>query len=240
MGENIGMAARAMLNCGLTDLRLVSPRDGWPNEVARATSSGALTVIENARLYDTLADALADRSFVVGTTSRDRDMRKAILSPETAAEAIITADTTKGEATSAILFGPERSGLTNDHITHCDALMTVPLNPDYASLNIAQAVLLVAYQWYRHIGINSERRMLVDVLAVDQADVAPKEMVENLMAHLEGALDDKNFFPTQQQRPMMLNNLRNAFQRMRMTVPEVHTFHGIIKALHGKEWKKDK
>ena len=232
------MAARAMLNCGLTDLRLVSPRDGWPSETAQATSSGALAVVDNAKLYDTLAEAVADRSFVVACTARDRDMLKPVLSPETAAQAIITADTAKGSPTSALVFGPERAGLNNEDLTVCDAILTVPLNPDYSSLNIAQAVLLVAYQWYRLADTHVASSQILDALAVTDAQAAPKENIETLLSHLESALDDVGFFATPQQRPTMLNNLRNAFQRMRLTIPEVHTFHGLIKALHGKEWKK--
>lgn len=238
MGENIGMAARAMLNCGLTDLRLVAPRDGWPSETAQATSSGALSVIDNATLYPTLAEAIADCTFVVASTSRDRDMIKPILSPEIAAQAIIIADQSKGTPTSAIVFGPERSGLTNDDLSCCDALLTIPINPDYASLNIAQAVLLVAYQWYRQAQTPFEKTSMVDALAVSTADAAPKEQIEILLQHMEAALDEKGFFPTPQQKPTMLNNLRNAFQRMRLTMQEAHTFHGVIKSLHGKEWKK--
>lgn len=238
MGENIGMAARAMLNCGLSDLRLVAPRDGWPSETAQSTSSGALSVIEGARLYNTVAEAIADCSFVIGATARDRDMMKPVLSPETAAHAIHVADTAKGSPTSALVFGPERAGLTNEDVTCCDAVLTIPLNPDYSSLNIAQAVLLVAYQWYRHSNQSPANTDFIDRLAVTDKDTASKEEIESLLAHVEKALDDTGFFKTPQQRPTMLNNLRNAFQRMRMTVQETHTFHGLIKSLHGKEWKK--
>jgi tRNA/rRNA methyltransferase len=234
MGENIGAAARAMLNCGLTDLRLVAPRDGWPNEAARINSSGALDVIERAQLFDTLADAVADCTFVVGTTSRDRDMTKPILLPDLAVQAIIQADATKQAPTSALVFGPERTGLVNEDITCCDALLTIPLNPNYASLNIAQAVLLVVYQW-RTAAVTTE---MPDILHLSDTKTASKAEIENVLLHLTDALDESGFFATKTQKPAMVQNLRNMFQRMRLTAQEAQTFHGVIKALRGKEWKK--
>jgi tRNA/rRNA methyltransferase len=236
MGENIGMCARAMLNCGLSELRLVAPRDGWPNEAARATSSGAIDVIETATAYATLADAVADRKFVMATTARERDMLKPVLTPETAAQAIIKA----GE--SAIVFGPERAGLTNEDLTCCDAIINIPLNPDYMSLNLSQAVLLVSYEWYK---LNSEGKKLsenqtvfMDQFAISDGSIAAKNELETFLGHLENGLDEAGFFKSEAQKPTMLNNLRNTFQRMRLTSQEVQTFHGMIKALRGKEWKR--
>jgi tRNA/rRNA methyltransferase len=235
MGENIGAAARAMLNCGLTDLRLVEPRDGWPNEAAQANASGALEVVSNATLYKTLAEAVADCRFVIGTTARARDMVKPVLVPETAVQAILQADQVAGKSVSAIVFGPERTGLENDDVTRCDVLVTVPLNPEYASLNIAQAVLLITYQWYRATHVRPD---LPDILNLNDVDIAAKKDIETLLAHLTDALDESGFFPTEQQRPNMVHNLYNMFQRMRLTTQETQTFHGMIKALRGKEWKK--
>lgn len=240
MGENIGMTARAMLNCGVTDLRLVAPRDGWPNAAAVATSSGAVSVIKNTRLYETLPDAVADRSFVIATTSRSRDMRKPVFSPETAAQAIITADAARQMPTSAIVFGPERTGLENEDLTFCDALLTIPLNPDYMSLNMAQAVLLVAYQWYRlNEAETRDRHSLLDHLGIAEQDIADKRDIDMFLGHLGDALEESGFFTTEHQRPTIWNNLRNTFQRMRMTRQEVSTFHGMVKALRGgTQWKK--
>jgi tRNA/rRNA methyltransferase len=242
MGENIGMCARAMLNCGLTDLRLVAPRDGWPSEIARATSSGAVDVIDGAKLYKTLAEAVADRTLVVATTARPRYMVKPILTPETAAQAIHLADQTAAQSTSAVLFGPERAGLSNDDLTHCDAILNIPLNPDYSSLNISQAVLLFSYEWNK---LNSESKALsdnqlkvMDHLAVEDSEAASKEEVETLISHLTTGLDESGFFTTEAQRPTILRNLRNTFHRMRLSKQETHTFHGVIKALRGKEWKR--
>lgn len=237
MGENIGMCARAMLNCGLTDLRLVAPRDGWPSEIARATSSGAVAVIDHARVYDTLADAVADCNFVVATTARSRDMVKSILTPETAAHAL-----QQSVGKSAILFGPERAGLTNDDLTLCDAILNIPLNPEYMSLNIAQAVLLVCYEWYKleieRNDLNEVQARLLDHMAVSDSAVAAKGEVTALLDHFETALDEAGFFTTDTQKPTILRNLRNTFQRMRLSSQEAQTMHGMIKALRGKEWRR--
>lgn len=237
MGENIGMAARAMLNCGLTDLRLVAPRDGWPSEIAQRASSGALAVIDQAKLYDTLADAVADCTFVVATTSRTRDMVKPVLTPDTAAAAILTADQTAQKPVSALVFGAERTGLENDDLTLCDALLNIPLNPEYMSLNIAQAVLLTSYTWYQKMLVATDAAV-PDQLAVDDKDIATKQETEYLLQHMQDALDESGFFTAENLRPTVLRNLRNTFQRMRLSRQETHTFHGIIKSLRGKEWKK--
>jgi tRNA/rRNA methyltransferase len=231
MGENIGMCARAMWNCGLANLRLVAPRDGWPSEAARATSSGAVDVIDAARVYDTLAEAVADCSFVVATTARGRDMLKPIVTPEEAAAAIHAADDKAGQSTSAIVFGPERTGLENDAITCCDVVLNVPLNPDYSSLNIAQAVLLVSYQWYRQKSTSAVSAELGNMLRLETGDMAPKENLEAFLAFIESSLDESGFFPTVEQRGAMLVNLRNTFQRMRLTKQEVNTLFGAIKAI---------
>ncbi|MDB5478203.1 MAG: methyltransferase, TrmH family, group 1 [Alphaproteobacteria bacterium] len=243
MGEHIGLCARAMLNCGLTDLRLVAPRDGWPSEVARATSSGAVAVIDGARLYPSLAKAVADRKFVVATTARGRDMAKPILVPETAASAMIKIDGQSGaDSVSALVFGPERTGLTNEDLTFCDALLTIPLNPDYASLNIAQAVLLVCYEWHKQTALGKSlteiNPSLYDQLAISDLDLADKGEMENLLLHLEDALQESGFFTAQDLKPTILRNLRNMFQRMRLSRQEARSFHGMIKALHGREWKR--
>lgn len=239
MGENIGMSARAMLNCGLTDLRIVNPRDGWPSETALATASGATMVIEKARVFATLSDAIADCRFVLGTGSFDRDMVKAVLTPEMAAEAMIRADNAAQLAVSALVFGPERSGLTADDVALCDAYITVPLNPAYASLNLAQAVLLIGYAWYARIAqehalptAGSEK---FGFLGVDDADLAPKEQLEGLFDHVVAELDSAGFFKTIEQRPTMVRNLRNTFHRLRLTPQEISTFRGALKA-RGKKF----
>lgn len=238
MGENIGMAARAMLNCGLTDLRLVAPRDGWPSEIAQRASSGALAVIDNAKLYDTLADAVADCTFVVGTTARVRGLVKPVLTPDSVADAILQADRIAAKPVSALVFGAERAGLENDDLTLCDALLSIPLNPEYMSLNIAQAVLLTSYTWYQKM-LADTGASVSDQLAVEDKDVATKQETEYLLQHLQDALDESGFFTAPDLRPTVLRNLRNTFQRMRLSRQETHTFHGVIKSLRGgKEWKR--
>lgn len=235
MGENIGMSARAMLNCGLTDLRIVNPRDGWPSESALATASGATSVIQNAKLYATLGDAIADCTFTLATGSFDRDMVKTVLSPETAAMAIIRADASAGQPTCAIVFGPERAGLTNEDVALCDAYITVPLNPAYPSLNLAQAVLLIGYAWYARItkqeGLPTAGAGLLDSLCIDDANAATKEQLNGLFDHVIAVLDDAGFFKTESQRPTMVRNLRNTFHRLRLSTQEVNTFRGALKVL---------
>lgn len=231
MGENIGMVARAMLNCGLTELRLVAPRDGWPSDAAITTSSGATEVIENAKLYSTLDEAIADCRYVLATGSFDRDMVKDVLSPEAAIDAI-----QKEAGPCAIVFGPERSGMDNEDVVRCDAYITIPLNPDYPSLNLAQAVLLVAYQWWRRVSVEGK----LPVAGGERLDAecivpATKEQLSGLFDHMAETLDKSGFFPTEQQRPVMLRNLRNTFHRMRLSTQEVNTFRGALKALFAKK-----
>ncbi len=239
MGENIGMCARAMLNCGMTDLRIVDPRDGWPNEAAMATASGATMVIEQARIFGTLREAIADCRFAVGTGSFDRDMVKTVLTPEQAAEAVIRAYTAAQQPVSAVVFGRERAGLTNEEVTQCDAYVTVPLNPSYPSLNLAQAVLLVGYAWYARItaeqALPTAGSEKFGILGVDDAALATKDELEGLFEHVVASLDAAAFFPTEAQRPAMVRNLRNTFHRLRLTSQEIRTFRGALKALSGKK-----
>jgi tRNA/rRNA methyltransferase len=239
LGENIGMAARAMLNCGLTDLRLVNPRDGWPSEAAQRSAAGADTVLENTKLFDTIADAVADKSFVLASTARSRDMIKPVYSPETGAQTLIAHDKKMGQSASAILYGREKSGLKNDDLSYADAILHVPLNPTYSSLNLAQAVLLIGYQWYKQAVVDPdvERQATLDVLELGSAEVTTKEDLEILMRHFEVELDNAKYFSTPEIRVTNLRNIRNAFQRMRLTDQELRTFHGMLKSLSGnKKW----
>ncbi len=237
MGENIGMAARAMLNCGMTEMRIVAPRDEWPNEAARKSASGALLVVDNATLYDNLAQAVEDCQYVVATTARDRDMVKPVLAPDTSADTLIHEQSQGSKC--AILFGAERAGLENDELALADALVTVPLNPNFSSLNLAQAVLLVCYQWYAKAGATvTGQKEVTDILRIGQGDIASKKAVDSLIAHIVEELDDTQFFATDEVRPVMIQNLSNMFVRMRMTTQENRTFHGIIKALAGRSWQK--
>jgi tRNA/rRNA methyltransferase len=227
LGENIGACARAMLNCGLTELRLVEPRDGWPNERATAAASGATSVLEQAQLYPTTEAAIADLNYVLATTARPRDMVKEVVTPEEAATRL---HSRAGQGQRCgILFGAERMGLLNDDIPRADAILNIPVNPDFSSLNLAQAVLLVGYAWRR-------AAIEVEPAVFETGGVVPatKNEVENLFRHLDEALATGGFYTSEAQRPSMTRNLFNLLQRTGMTEQEVRTFHGVIVALTGR------
>ncbi len=226
LGENIGFAARAMLNCGLTEMRLVAPRDGWPNEKARAAAAGADTVIDGVRLFDTTAEAVADLSRVFAATARNRDMIKPVMTPRRAAADLRAED--KAGFPCGLLFGPERSGLTNDDIALADTIVQVPLNPGFSSLSLPQAVLLLAYEWFQ-AGDDTPGEELV----TGRTEPANKGDLENFFLRLEAALDARNFFHVDEKRASMVRNIRNSFQRNRLTAQEVRTLHGIVSALNG-------
>lgn len=226
IGENIGTTARAMLNCGLRNLRLVRPREAWPNEKAVASSSGATDVLEGAKLFDTTADAVADLSRVYATTARPRDMVKPVLSPRAAGHEIL--DYQKSGGSVGILFGAERSGLDNDDVALADAIIEVPMNPDFSSLNLAQAVLICAYEW-RLAGAAEDggapRR------GRPHAEAATKAELLGFFEHLEAELDRAGFLYPPEKRPRMVRNIRNLFARADLTEQEVKTLRGIVASL---------
>ena len=224
LGENIGMAARAMLNCGLSELRLVAPRDGWPNDKAQRAASGADVVLDGAKVFDSVAEAVADLQRVVATSARTRELVQRIVTARHAA-AEMRGWIAGGEKVG-ILFGPERTGLENDDIIHADTALSIPLNPQFSSLNIAQAVLLVAYEWMASADGTPEER-----LSEHATRPATKDELQNLFDHLERALDQSGFLRHKAMRPAMVNNLRALLQRTGMTEQEVRTFHGVIKFL---------
>jgi tRNA/rRNA methyltransferase len=231
LGENVGTAARAMLNFGLTDLRLVKARDGWPNAWAEKASSGALQQGVKVRLFDRTEDAIADLERVYATTARDRDLIKPVFVPETA-----IAEARGLEASGArvgVLFGGERSGLNNDDVSLANAILTVPVNPSFASINLAQAVLLVGYEYFRQTA-NAEPV----IPATAQEDLAPAAEVIGFYEHLERELDTHGFLYPPEKRPAMVRNIRAMFQRADLTLQEVRTLRGIITALvrpiHGR------
>lgn len=231
MGENIGTTARAMLNCGLMDLRLVTPRDGWPDAKAYGTCSGADTVLDNLKIFDTTAEAIRDINMVFATTARHRYMNKDVHTPLEAAQ-IIKNQTSEGFKTG-FLFGCERSGLPNEDITLCDAIVSAPLNPEFSSLNLAQAVLLVVYQWYQLSAEKDNTRL------VEQPVLATKEALTNLFDHLETELDKGGFFKTEGIKPLMVQNVRNMLHKASLTDQEVRTLHGMIVALTGRSRKNE-
>ena len=222
LGENIGMVARAMLNCGLTDLRLVRPRDGWPNPRASNSASGADLVLECAKVFETTIDAVSDLNLVFATTARDRDMTKEIVTPEVAAREI-RAD---GSKRCGILFGRESKGMKNEDIVLANKIVIVPLNSGFTSLNLSQAVLLLAYEWHKLADDtpSSELRMK------DTRPATKQEMLL-LFEHLEKELDSHGFLRVKEKRPVMVQNIRNVFQRANMTEQEVKTFRGVVKSL---------
>ncbi len=227
LGENIGAAARAMLNCGLEDLRLVAPRDPWPNPAARPAASGADRVLDAARVYPDCRSAVADLQQVYATTARPRDLAKHVVTARQAATEM--RQQVHAGSRVGVLFGRERIGLINDELTLANTLVTVPLNPSYSSLNLAQAVLLLAYEW-RLSGDQTPPRVLQRAgnPAATQAQVA------SFFDHLETALDATGFFKTQELRPSIVRNLRNLFQRADLNDQEVRTLHGVITSLVGR------
>ncbi len=227
LGENIGMVARAMLNCALGDLRLVRPRDGWPNEKAAAAASGADSVLAQARLFDTTAEAIKDLQRVYATTARPRDMTKTTVLPRRAAAEMRAFAETGGR--SGVLFGPEAKGLTNDDVALADAVLTVPLNPGFGSLNLAHAVLVVGYEWLHAAGDAPP----AGLTAPKTTRPATKEELIGLFEHLERELDACGFLHVAEKRPHMVRNLRNIFQRAGLTDQEVRTLRGVISALTG-------
>ncbi len=226
MGENIGAAARAMANFCLTDLRLVRPRDGWPNRKAEAAASGATGIVSDVRVFETAEAAIADLNFVYATTARVRDLPKAVVGPQEAA-AMLKARTAAGEATG-VLFGRERWGLTNEEVALADAIVTFPVNPAFASLNLAQSVLLVAYEWMA-AGLDGA---LPGRTALPERGFAPaaKAHLLGLMQHLETALEPTGYFRTDDMKPTMVQNLRAILQRAGLTQDEIDVLHGVIGA----------
>ena len=232
LGENIGMAARAMLNCGLSSLRLVSPRDGWPNPKAQRAASGADVVLDKVKLFDTVEAAVADLGRVVATTARNRELSQRIVTPRRAA-AEIRGWTAEGDKVG-ILFGPERTGLTNDDMVQADTALSIPLNPQFSSLNIAQAVLLVSYEWAM-----AEEDAPTERMSDHSTRPATKDELQNLCAHLARALDQSGFLRNKAMRPAMVNNLRAFLQRTAMTEQEVRSFHGVIKYLAKRKHEEE-
>lgn len=235
LGENIGAAARAMANFGLAELRLVRPRDGWPNEYAQRSAAGADRVLEEARVFEREVDALGDLSFVYATTARQRDMVKPVHTPEQAG-ADMRRRIGEGERVG-ILFGRERTGLDNDQVALCDALVMAPVNPAFASLNLAQAVLLIGYEWFKlgaHTlgdGTRQDGAVAAPGLKMPGTRPATKAELVGFFEHLEAELDEAGFLNPPEKRPAMVRNIRNMFQRTAMTEQDVRTLRGIVSSL---------
>jgi tRNA/rRNA methyltransferase len=219
MGENIGAAARAMWNFGLRRMRLVAPRDGWPNPAAVAMASGAGGLLDEAQLFATTADAVADCATIYATTARPREMTKRVLTPEAAmAEARGIA---AGGGRVAVLFGPERAGLGNEDVVLADAIVSVPVNPAFGSLNLSQCVLLAAYEWRRQ----------GEGIPPEEPERAESGDVGRLLGHLTTELDAAGFFFPEHKRAAMTANLHNLFRRAPLTDQDVRTLWGVVRAL---------
>ena len=226
LGENIGTAARAMMNCALDDLRLVRPRDGWPSKKAVAAASGANSVLDEARLYPTIAAAIADLVHVYAATARDRGMVRREVTPRRAAAEM--RDRLAAGEPCGVLFGPERTGLLNDDVALADTVLTVPLNPGFSSLNLAQAVLVVGYEWF-----TSGVAAAPEILRRGGGRPGTKEELLNFFEHLEEELVRNGFLRNRDSRPSMVRNLRSLFQRAQCTEQELRTLHGVVTAFAG-------
>lgn len=228
LGENIGKAARAMLNFGLTEMRLVEPRDGWPNPAAGPAASGADVVLEQARVFASVADAVADCAYVYATTVRKRGVTKPVLTPEEAAREI----SGRAQGRSAILFGPERSGLETGDVALARAIVTVPINPEFGSLNLAQAVILCAYEWSKH-------HALAQPTAEDLLPPAPQEDLEGLIGHFEELLEPAGYFRPPSRAAATRRTLRGLLTKPGWNHLEVRTLRGVLTALGRKKRNGD-
>lgn len=228
MGENIGGAARAMWNFGLDRMRVVAPRDGWPNSKAVAMASGAGRLLDEAGHFDTTAEAVGDCTYVFATTARQRGLTKPIVSPERAMQ--MAAEKIAAGEKVAVLFGPERAGLENEDIAVANAIISVPVNPEFASLNLAQCVLLTAYEWRR-----ASEAVTHETVEMAKTDWASTIEIEKLAEHYEDRLDAAGFFFPETKAEGMKINLRNLWSRMRLTRADVQMLHGVMRQM--VRWK---
>ncbi len=226
LGENIGKAARAMLNFGLTEMRLVSPRDGWPNPNAGPAASGADIVLERAHVFDSVADAVADCAHVYATTVRKRGVTKPVVTPEVAAHEVHAAP-----ERSAFLFGPERSGLETEDVALARTILTVPINPEFGSLNLAQAVILVAYEWSKGQALAQPSLTPID-------PPAPQEELEGMIGQLDDMLERANFFFPPDRVATSKRTLRTLLTKPAWSSQEVRTMRGVLSALNGAKERR--
>lgn len=226
MGENVGAAARAMLNFGLERMRIVAPRDGWPNPKAVAMASGAGRLLDQAGVFGDVASAIADCDHVFATTARPRELVKEVMSPEHAM--VLTRTLSAAGKRVGFLLGPERAGLQNEDIALATAIVTVPVNPEFPSLNLAQCVLLLGYEWRRQGGVTPQ------MMALARTEFASRLEVERLADHFEERLEAASFFFPPTKAEGMKANLRNMWGRLGLTRAEVQTFHGMLRQI---AWK---
>jgi len=224
LGENIGAAARVMANFGLSRLRLVSPRQAWPNPKARMMAAGADRVLDAAALFGTVGEAIADCTFLLATTARAHDQAKPVISPQEAAQAL--APRVAAGDSVGILFGRERIGLTNEEVAIADAIVTLPVNPAFASLNLAQAVAVLSYEWFKLTSGNA-----LPFAMPQKSAPAPKQQMAAFLATIERELDRVEYFRPEEKRATMMINLQNIFARIQPTQQDIQTLSGIIRAI---------
>jgi len=222
LGENIGAAVRGMLNFGLDELRLVAPRDGWPNPDAEAMAAGALPVLEQAKVYATTEEAVADLHYVLATTARRRDLEIPVLGTKDIGAKLRSFGA--GGQNTGVMFGPEKAGLTNDDVMLADAILTYPINPAFQSLNLAQAVGIFAYMW-------AADEDVPPIFQDEKTPPAPRADLVHMFEHLEAELEKSGFFFPPSKMPLMKRNIRAPFIRAKMTEQEGRTLRGMIKAL---------
>lgn len=224
MGENIGAVARAMSNFGLSDLRLVAPRDGWPNRKALEMAAGGQSIVENATVIATLSEALAGAELAYATTARARDMDKRVILPQMAMREMHQ-HSASGQA-CALVFGPERTGLENDEVARCDTLITIPTAVENPSLNLAQAMVVLGYAW------QCEQNQPCNLPSKIVEKLAPAEEFQGMLNQLEGYLDESGYFRVAARRPIMWRSLVNMFVRARLSEPEVRSLRGMMRCLY--------
>ena len=226
LGENIGASARAMKNCGVSELRLVAPRDGWPNPAAAPMASSATDILDNATVYPDLASAMHDVVLAFATTARMRDLVKPVINPREAAQKTVSMPQSEGNRI-AFMFGAERSGMDNDEAVMADYIVSAALNPEFSSLNLAQAVLMMAWEW-RMAALDQQNAPETD----DWPELATIEERDFFFRRFETMLDEKGFFATQEMAPIVKRNLRSFFTRATPTKQEMRTWQGILTKLN--------
>ena len=224
LSENVGMVARAMMNCGLYNLRIINPRENHLSDKAISSSSGAEEILEKATIFSSTKEAIADLSQVFATTARHRDMIKHVYTAEKAAEIIV--EKASSEIKYGILFGRERTGLENDDVSLANAIIEIPLNPKHCSLNLSQAVLIVGYEWYKHQGQFTNSK-----LVTNKTEIANHQKVDTFLEFLEQKLQDFPHLQNEEKKPRMIRNLHNIFSRSEITEQELNTLYGIFNHL---------
>lgn len=229
LSHNIGSTARAMLNFGLTELRLVKPLlgDKWYDKNAVSMAAGADAILDGAKVFETLEEATADLHFLISTTDRRRDMIKPVGTPKSGIEKIY--DFGLSDIKTGIIFGCEKSGLTNDQIAITDMVVEIPVNKDFSSLNLSQAVLVMAYEWFQKL--NTTDKIPTDLHITPDTKPASRNDFDNLIKHLERELEKGGFFTSPEKKPTTLRKIRNLFIRAQSTEQEIKTLHGIINSL---------